>query len=298
MMPKNILITGITGFVGFNLAKALVSQGFNVSAIIRAESSLENIKSIIDDVNLVSYDGKIASMVSLVADVKPDCVIHLASNFLSSHEPDDIKPIIESNVLFGTQLVEAMVQNKVHNFINTGTSWQYYGGNEYNPVNLYAATKQAFESILKYYIEAKALRVTNLYLSDTYGYGDWRKKLFWILKNTETTGEELAMSAGEQLIDMVHIDDVASAFIRAINITDEQYNGIDASFSVSSDNLIALKDLVAIYQDVHNVKLNIAWGKKPYREREVMTPWQGKLLPGWSPKILLKEGMNSLKEGS
>ena len=69
---------------------------------------------------------------------------------------------MSSNITFGTQLVEAMVANGCYQFVNTGTSWQHYENDEYNPVNLYAATKQAFEDILRYYVETSALRVITL----------------------------------------------------------------------------------------------------------------------------------------
>ena len=50
-------------------------------------------------------------------------------------------------------------------FINTGTFWQNYQSEKYNPVNLYAATKEAFQNIAKYYTETSSLIFTTIKLN-------------------------------------------------------------------------------------------------------------------------------------
>ena len=54
MPSKKILLTGITGFLGSNLASALVEKGYKVIALKRKSSSLKRIKSIINKIDL--YD--------------------------------------------------------------------------------------------------------------------------------------------------------------------------------------------------------------------------------------------------
>src|SRR4051812_1833664 len=91
--------------------------------------------------------GSTERIVARLKACKPDVVFHLASLFVSDHRVQDVQNLVESNLLFGTQLLEAMAQAGVKRIINTGTSWQCP-----HPFNLYAATKQAFESILGYYV--------------------------------------------------------------------------------------------------------------------------------------------------
>jgi hypothetical protein len=38
-------------------------------------------------------------------------------------------------------------------------------------------------------------------------------------------------------------------------------------------------------------KLNIEWGGRPYRDREVMVPWKGIPVPGWKAKVNVEEGI-------
>ena len=75
-------------------------------------------------------------------------IIHLASLYLASHRPDQVADLVNANILLGTSLLEAAKLAGVRWFLNTGTIWQNYQSpecsDEYHPVNLYAATKQAF----------------------------------------------------------------------------------------------------------------------------------------------------------
>ena len=145
-----------------------------------------------------------------------DGVVHLASLFMASHRSEDVLPLLTSNILFATRLLDAAVRSGVQWFVNTGTAWQHYEGRGYSPVNLYAATKQAFESLAQYYVEAHGLRFVTLALGDTYGPGDTRSKLLNLWCRIAKAGTPLDMSAGLQKIDLVYVSDVAEAFQCAV----------------------------------------------------------------------------------
>jgi nucleoside-diphosphate-sugar epimerase len=287
------LITGATGFVGSHLARRLVQEGWRVHIVSRADSRLPEAEEFAYVTNHV-HDGSTESMVNCVALVKPDVVFHLASLFLSQHETKDINALIESNLLFGNQLLEAMKVNQVTNLVNTGTSWQHYNNDDYNPVCLYAATKQAFEAILEYYVQACGIKVITLKLFDTYGPDDPRPKLFRLLSAATTSGETLNMSGGEQLIDLVHIDDVTEAYLIAAQRLVECGVKQHELYSVSSGNPMPLRDLVDLYSEVIGSAINVNWGARPYRFREVMKTWiGGSSLEGWQPKNTLADGMKN-----
>lgn len=288
------LVTGATGFVGSNLVIRLVREGWQVHIVTRPDSRMPAAPEF-SQVTAHIHDGSTAGMVGLLADVRPAVVFHLASLFLSGHAAKDIAPLIQSNVLFATQLAEAMDANGVRCLINTGTSWQHFDNREYSPVNLYAATKQAFEAILQYYVEAKSLKAITLKLFDTYGPNDPRPKLLHLLEKTARGGEPLAMSPGEQLIDLVHIDDVIDAYLMAAReVRQAAYVG-HRGYAVTSGHPVRLRDLVQLYGDVTGSPVPIQWGGRPYREREVMTTWdKGPVLPGWKPQISLAEGFSRL----
>lgn len=291
----NILITGATGYIGSNLTRRLVNEDNNVSIIIRSNSKLNLIKDIVDKINIHVHDGTTEGMMKILEKVQPDIVFHLASKFISKHKSEDIKPLIESNILFGTQLIEAMSKNNIKYLINTGTAWQHYKNCNYNPVCLYAATKQAFEDILKYYIEVEELKVITLKLFDTYGPNDRRPKIMNLLNRISGSKEELLMSPGQQYLDLVYIDDVIEAFLRAGSIIRASIDIKQESYVVSSGKPIKLKDLVEIFEKISGRKLNVKWGGLPYRNREVMYPWdKGRTLEGWKPRISIEDGIKKI----
>lgn len=288
------LVTGASGFIGGHLVHRLVRDGWTVHLVVRTHSDLDTLADL-REVTIHVHDGSTAGLQEIVATAKPDTVFHLASLFLSEHRPADIDRLISSNLLFATQLAESMVQAGVSRLINTGTSWQHFESDEYCPANLYAATKQAFEAILRYYVEATPLRVITLKLYDTYGPGDRRNKLFCLLRQAGEREEPLLMSPGEQLIDLVHVSDVLDAFTKAAMLLSESNISGHEVFAVSSGAPLKLKELVEIYTSISGRPISVEWGGRPYRSREVMVPWHtGKALPGWRPKVSLHEGLRQL----
>ena len=289
---KNVLVTGGNGFLGSHLTKRLLKDGWSVNLIILNGSSLLPIKDIINKVKIFNYSGKISEVMNAFSISQPYTTFHLGALFLAQHNSEDIINLIKSNILFTTQVAEAMCRNKCNHLINTGTSWQHYKNSPYDPVCLYAATKQAAEDILKYYSEALNLKVINLKLTDNYGPNDFRKKLFALLKSATDTNTRLEMSPGHQKIDIVYVDDVIDAYLTAQKLILGNNFKTMKSFSVSSEQPIKLKDLVNIYETIIGKKLNIIWGGRPYRFREVMIPSiKDKSLPGWKPKMTLTDGI-------
>ena len=294
-MKKRVVVTGATGFVGSHLVNALLEKGYEVFVISRLESDFSSLKKI-DETHIFRYSGDIMQMVSFFKKIQPIGVFHLASKFIAEHKTEEVDTLINSNILFSTQLLEAMKEANVKNLINTGTSWQYYNNDDYNPVCLYAATKQAFEAIIEYYIQAGDFKVITLVLFDTYGENDTRPKLMNLLKKVATEGTALDMSAGEQQLSLVHIADVCRAFILAFEMLETQQINKHKHYAIISDEIYSLKEIVQIFEQQTNKNLNITFGKRPYRKREVMEVWdKGEKLPNWKAEISLVEGMKSYK---
>lgn len=290
-----VLITGASGYVGGAVAKYISDNGNDVDLLLRKKSVVsENIKNsrnikchYID----IDYDG----VYEVVKLVKPDCVIHLASLFLSQHDKNQLDDLIDSNLKYGLYLLEAMKNCGVTKLINTGTSWQHFHKQSYEPVNLYAATKQAFQNMVEYYVSAHSFDVITLKLFDTYGPGDQRQKLVHLLLKLESTGDSLKMSPGKQEINMVHIHDVCTAYYTSLNLLLNRQSNEHSVYAVSAEETMTLKSFVSIFESVRKKKINIEWGGREYRDREVMEVWSDyQLVPGWKQTIDLCEGLRSL----
>jgi nucleoside-diphosphate-sugar epimerase len=294
-VTKVALVTGGTGFVGSHLLLRLVHDGWRVHAVVRNESNLDVLEGAVSHVTVHRHDGTTETMCRILKETKPTLVFHLASLFLSEHAPADVSRLLQSNILFGTQLAEAMTAAGVKLLVNTGTSWQHYQDRSYDPVNLYAATKQAFESVIEFYVQARGTRVITLKLFDTYGPKDRRRKLFSLLADAASKQQTLDMSPGEQNLDLVFIDDVVDGFcVAARLLLDGQVIG-NRSYALSSLKPVRLKEVVAIYERVAGVTVPVRWGGRPYRAREVMHSWKtSEVLPGWTARFGLEEGIRRM----
>lgn len=285
-----VFLTGATGFIGSQLARRLVAQGHEVTVVVRTESKLDILQAILPSIQVHVYDGSYSSLARALGSAQPEIVIHVASLFLAQHKTEDVARLVESNLNFPAQLLEAMSQLGIKQLINTGTSWQHYLNQPCNPVNLYAATKQAFEALLAYYVEAQGFKAITLKLFDTYGPGDTRLKLFSLLRKVARTGEILQMSPGEQLLDLVYITDVLDAYFLAIARLRE-VTKVEC-YAVSNSARLSLRELVRIYGEVVGRPMYVEWGGLPYRPREVLEPWTDhKVVPGWYARVALVDGI-------
>ena len=268
----NIAITGGSGFIGMHLCARLLKENIPFVCLIRPSTERSYFEQ--NNIKCVPFDVGDGTLADTLRELRVTGVVHLASKFVAEHSRHEIDDLISSNIRYGTHILDACTQAGIKWFLNTGTFWQHYNGADYDPVNLYAATKQAFEDIAKFYAEAYGLRFCSLKLCDTYGPGDTRKKIFNLFEKIALSGEMLEMSAGEQLIDIVHVDQVVSAFLNLIYHLD---GSVDAtgncdSYFISSGRQVSLKELAREYEVKNRVKLNIKWGARPYRSREVMLP--------------------------
>lgn len=297
-----IVVTGANGFVGGHMVKRLLTEGKPVIALIRTSADLNNLESIkhSDLLTIERTDGSVDSMLDIFQNRRPETILHFASCYIAEHQKNDVDNLIDSNVRFGSRLLEAASISGIRYFINTGTMWQHFNSDAYDPVSLYAATKEAFGAIMQYYATAFPIKCCTLKLTDVYGPYDYRKKLFWLLRQTSETGKPLIMSPGEQILDLVHVHDVTSAYLMAL----EWLNGSDSKdgvheFVVRSGERYPLKKLVDIYQENFKKKVSVKWGGRPYRKREVMNPWTGgETVPGWQPVIDLRTGLKMIgREG-
>ena len=293
------VVTGATGFVGGCLARRLLADGWETHAIVRPSSDATTLRDALGSGNVHVHDGSTEGLVDILWNVHPEVVFHLASVFVAEHLTDDVDPLIRSNVLFGVQLLEAMTVAGVSTIVNTGTTWQHYEGREYSPVSLYAATKQAFQDILQFYCEARGLRAVTLELPDTYGPDDKRPKLFSLLDRAARSGEILQMSPGEQFLDLLHVDDVVQGYEVAADNLLSGHLPSPSWYRLSSGSPVRLKDVVEVYRQATGRIVNVAWGGRPYRTREVLEPASPvPLLPEWQPCISLKDGLAALNAGS
>lgn len=129
-----------------------------------------------------------------------DAVIHLAGKFNQPHR----RKIYTVNVLGTANVVQAMHTNGIKKIIFTssvGASERYY--------NAYDDSKFIAEKILMG-TEYTILRLSNLYGRDQ------KDKLVTNIFKASETGTMKVMGDGKQTRDLVHVEDVVRAILKAI----------------------------------------------------------------------------------
>lgn len=144
---RRVLVTGATGFVGSRVVARFATDGWEVHAVCRPLSDRSRAPAV---AGWHVYEGGAEELVVAVQLSRPEVVVHIAATIVADHTPSQIVDLVTGNITFGTQLADAMTTAGCQRLVNTGTFWQHYNGDDrYSPVNLYAATTEASEAVLR-----------------------------------------------------------------------------------------------------------------------------------------------------
>lgn len=287
---RRVLITGISGYIGSRLARRLLPK-CAVYGLVRTLVHEEYLSGIQDQITLLPYDGSYESMEQALRKSRPDLVYHLAAYYTGRHGPEDTPRLVQSNIVLGANLLEAMTTCGCSALIWATTVMARYQGEAYRPLNLYAATKQAFADLLAYYTDAGLLKAGTLVLSDTYGPGDRRPKILNLIKQAVKKEEPIALSDGTQDYDLVYIDDVTAAFELAGRqlLAGEWSN---QAFQVYPEQPLSLRETVETMLRVNGLALQAGWGQRPAAERDMRKAVRlHPAVPGWRAEVPLEEGL-------
>jgi len=281
------VVTGASGFVGRHLVRALTTSGVDVHAVVRASSTRP--APAVPETRIHRLDEPSAEIAEVIEKVQPDVVFHLATHFAARHQPSEIIAMMESNVVFGTTLAQACAAQRAR-LVHTTSAWQHYQGADYEPVSLYAASKQALVDVIEYFRIVEGLDAREVCLFDTYGPDDDRGKLVSALLTSARNGTSMQMSSGLQLIDLVHIDDVVAALRLAAEVP-----SFGQRMVVRTGQPIMVRQLAATVAEVSGRPLGVEWGARPDRGREMTADWViAAENHGWTPQIALVDGLAQL----
>ena len=286
---RRLFITGGTGFIGRHLIQRLLSEGYELTLLIKKGESKD-----LHQCHVFEYDYEINHLIDHFNICTYDAVIHLASLYINQHQTSQVDDLLHSNIQLGTHILEAMSKTGIKHFINTSSFTQHYDSTcDYHPVSLYAATKQAFEDIILFYTETFNMNALTLMLYDTYGKNDTRPKLINLLVDAANNGKILDMSPGLQEINYSYIDDIMEAYVLGLD-----YVSIHEGFhryAVRSSETYSIQEIVQVVEEVLGKKIETNFGALPYRNREIMKiTTEVPILPGYYPKYTLRDGLKDL----
>lgn len=292
---KRAIVSGITGHLGQELARQLVSAGVEVSGLTRQDVTEDQRRN--EAVRLHRVDGRTETLVAIFDAVQPDTVFHLAGLYRREHQSADVSGLVATNILFATQLLEAMRLVECRRFITAGSYFQHFDTDEYRALNLYAATKQAFEALLSYYVDACGISAVRLTLSDIYSEHDNRRKVLTDIATAWAGGMPLYFRDEEIWIDPVHVEDVAAAFLQTAALLESNVLSKSAlsRYSVSYGRDVTSAELVSLFERLGGRKMTVSRGQG-WRSSRRMKPWRGEIVPGWEPRVTIEDGIKRILE--
>jgi len=284
-----VLVTGITGYIGSQLAKSLCSE-HTVFGLVRLPLNTTYLpQAIRERLTLFPCDGTGKSVLSALKASRPDIVYHLAAHYTDGNSLDDVQRLTESNLAFGASLLEAMNEADCRRLVYATTVTTHREGKGYAPLTLYAAAKQAFSSLVEFYTGAGLMRAAALALSDTYGPCDKRPKVLNLVRRAVLEDKELDLTSGNQIYDAVYIDDVVRAFAGVPALLGDAPHQF---FQLGSGEPLSLRDTVELMLRVNHLSLRANWGGRPEPGHQIQKRLQiYPAPPNWKQEVSLEEGL-------
>ncbi len=289
-MSKKVLLTGVTGYLGSHLAKALVEAGHSVVGLKRQTSSLHRLATLLPKLTLLDVDG--ADLPGLLGQQgKIDAVIHTAASYGRKGEGNS--QIVEANLSFPLRLLDAAVAAGIPVFINTDTALDKF-------LNAYSLSKTQFAEWGGYVARQQKIRFINLRLEHFYGAGDDQTKFTaHVINSCLNNVPELRLTPGEQRRDFIYVDDVVAAYMVLLG-KQESLNGWHLEFDVGSGEAVTIRQFAELVQRLTASRTHLNFGALPYRDGEVMLS-QADVKPlqelGWRCTHTLEQGLKRVIEG-
>ena len=321
------LVTGSAGFVGFHLAKHLLSKGHKVVGFdgftpyydIRLKQQRHGIlaeSSMFSAFNAQLEDD--GALQKATGDEPVDIIVHLAAQAGVRYGLENPQSYVRSNLIGTFNILELARQINPKHLLLASTS-SIYGGNTKMPfaetdrsdfpASFYAATKKSMEAMSHTYAHLWRIPTTCFRFFTVYGpWGRPDMALFKFVKAIEKNEAIEVYGEGQMKRDFTYIDDLIKAIGLLIDVVPEQ--GSPALFEGGEDSLstiapwrsvnIAGSQPIGLMQFIEAVETSL--GKRaekkmlPMQKGDVFETFADasllKALTGFTPGTNLQVGVN------
>lgn len=280
---KTVLLTGVAGFIGSNLAKRLLMDVKDIKII-----GIDNMNDYYDvrlkearlaelstRHNFTFIKGSIADkkMIEHVfAEYQPDVVVNLAAQAGVRYSITNPDAYIESNLIGFYNILEACRHSYDNGAKGVGhlvyaSSSSVYGSNKKipystddkvdNPVSLYAATKKSNELLAHAYSKLYNIPSTGLRFFTIYGPAGRPDMAYFDFTNKLREGKTIQIfNYGNCKRDFTYVDDIVEGVVRVMQKAPNKVNGEDGLplppykvYNIGNNQPQNLLDFVTILQE-------------------------------------------------
>jgi nucleotide sugar epimerase len=336
LVGKTILITGVSGFIGSNLAKRLLKDidtakvvGIdNMNDYYDVRLKEERLKQLSQSKNFVFIKGSIADkqLVEKTFDeYHPQVVVNLAAQAGVRYSITNPDAYIESNLIGFYNILEACRHHSVEHLVYASSS-SVYGSNKKvpystddkvdNPVSLYAATKKSNELMAHAYSKLYNIPSTGLRFFTVYGPAGRPDMAYFGFTDKLVRGETIKIfNYGNCKRDFTYIDDIVEGVVRVMQHAPEKRNGEDGLpvppykvYNIGNNNPENLLDFVTILQE-ELIRAGVLSKDYDFENHKELVPMQAGDVPvtyadttpleedfGFRPATSLRLGLRSFTE--
>lgn len=286
-MVKRILVTGGSGFIGYNLVYRLLQLGYEVTVLDAAEGF---------DLPVRFMKGDIRNDALVKRAVRGnDTVVHLAARTGVIHSIANPRLSFSVNFEGSVNVLEVCGSLGVDHIICASTSGALFGNSQKavdensvpSPLSPYGASKMAMEAAFTAYSNSYGLDTCILRFSNVYGpYSRYKKNMVNALMNCDKS-PIVIYGDGSQIRDFIYVSDLVNGIVKVIE------GNITGTFQLGSGIAASVNDLVKTFCAALHKKPKIIY--EPFRAGEVHTTWtdisKARAEFGFSPSVPLERGL-------
>lgn len=311
---RSVLITGGLGFIGSNLAHALVRIGARVT-VLDAQlpqygANLFNLNGIEDRVRVVLGDVRDPQVLSAVIPGSA-VVFHCAAQV--SYLDSGKEPFLDAdiNCVGHLHVLEAMARYAPNAKFCFSSSRLVYGkilsapvdeSHPTNPLSIYGVHKLTAEKYSRIYFDTRGVRSTVIRIPNPYGPRQQMRHakysiVGWFIRRAMEDAALEIFGTGEQERDYLYIDDIVSAFL-LVGATDQTDGEV---FNIGNDERVRFVDMVETILAIvgSGRKVHIPW-PVTYERNETGSyrAHTGKIeaAVAWRPTVRLVDGIRKTVE--
>lgn len=302
-MKNRVLVTGATGFVGSNLVRRLVKEGYEVHILTRKTSNMWRLKDIYS--SLIDHKVDLSDkddLLNAVTKINPNNICHLAiyGGYPSQNEDEKI---LKTNLNGTINLLSALEGIDYDCFINTGSSSEY-GKKEFimketdicEPNTVYGIAKLSSTLYCNHISAKENKNIGTIRLFSVYGDYEEKGRLIPTLFINLLNGENVKLGNPAAVRDFVYIDDVVEAYISILKNPEKIKGKI---FNISSGNQISIGEISEKVKSILNSSCLLDFGNLSGRTFD-STTWLGdsslfRETFNWAPKKI-DEGLKKSAE--
>jgi UDP-glucuronate 4-epimerase len=232
---KNVLVTGAAGFIGFHLARRLLSNGVHVTGIddlnpyydVKLKEDRLQILQAEPNFSFIKFNIAERERLGEIFDAQPfDVVVNLAAQAGVRYSLQNPYAYVDANLVGFVNLLECCRHHETPHLVFASSS-SVYGANTRmpfsvhdnvdHPVSLYAATKKSNELLAHSYSHLYGLGCTGLRFFTVYGpWGRPDMALFLFTKAIYDGQPIQVFNHGKMKRDFTYIDDIVEGVVRVM----------------------------------------------------------------------------------